>query len=149
MELRQLEETLNQVRTKYSIRLYSGNRSILQPCIIENIESGRNYYLSTLLKYLNALGFTLKLNDLIIEDLVTLGNFLRTLRENAGLSMNQVKSSRNKRLREVKQLEEGSGGSRTTFLGYINELQNNNINLDFKLIDNYGITKGQEGFEDP
>ena len=63
---------------------------ILQPIILKNIEEGKNYRFISLLKYINACGFKLYLNDTVINEAADLGNIIKNYRIENKLSQFQI-----------------------------------------------------------
>ena len=83
MKLEEIEKLLKDRRQTYYSdfkKNITGSRS-LQPLIVENIESGKNYRLVSLLKYIKALDLNLYANNIRIEELNDLGISVKNYRK--------------------------------------------------------------------
>ena len=92
MDLRDVEIYLKNRRIKkdgFSRKRLEESR-ILQPIVLKNIEEGKNYRFISLLKYINASGFKLYLNNNEIEEAIDLGNIIKKYRMECNLSQFQV-----------------------------------------------------------
>ena len=140
MNLEEIERRLAYCRIELNLKLVRDERNSLQPPVIDKIERGGNYKLSSLLRYVNALGMELIANGTIITKIEDLGAFLKSERKKNGQTLAEVKWGTRRGYREINTLE-GGGGTRMNLWNYLNKL---NYKINFELNDKYGIAKEKE-----
>lgn len=87
MTLQELESKLGYLRKEKQLKLsFPQNVSPLQNITYDNIENHKNYNITTLMLYINALGFALSVNDETVTDLEQFGKILVAIRNEIGLS---------------------------------------------------------------
>lgn len=92
----------------------------LQPPVIQNIETGKNYKFTSLLKFIEALNLKLYINDTQIKEPGDLGKCIKKYRHDNDLTQYQVMLECNFNPSKIMRLERGicSRNSLETFLNH-------------------------------
>lgn len=104
------------------------------------IESNNNYTILKFISYIQSLGFDFAVNEKVVKDPIELGQELTTLRKKAGLTQLSIQMETGLTQARIVSIEKGRGYKKRTLLLYLAALEKQ-INIEFNLIDKYGITK--------
>ena len=126
MTLRELEIRLISLQKEMEIS-YSWiekHRDGLKFDTVKKIQSGGNYRVGSLFQYLELLTHILVINNNQIEDQLQLGEFFKSKRIEAGLSVFDMSLKMKCPTKVIYNFEEGKGSVRNTFNAYAESLDN-------------------------
>lgn len=136
MTLQELESKLGYLRKEKQLKLsFPQNVSPLQNITYDNIENHKNYNITTLMLYINALGFALSVNDETVADLEQFGKILVAIRNEIGLSQLGILTKTSLTQSRISSIEKGRGYQRKSLVTYLSVLPV----VNFELIDKYGL----------
>uniref|UniRef100_UPI003569C67D hypothetical protein n=1 Tax=Bacteroides fragilis TaxID=817 RepID=UPI003569C67D len=136
MTLQELESKLGYLRKEKQLKLsFPQNVSPLQNITYDNIENHKNYNITTLMLYINALGFALSVNDETVADLEQFGKILVAIRNEIGLSQLGILTKTSLTQSRISSIEKGRGYQRKSLVTYLSVLPD----VNFELIDKYGL----------
>lgn len=136
MTLQELESKLGYLRKEKQLKLsFPQNVSPLQNITCDNIENHKNYNITTLMLYINALGFALSVNDETVTDLEQFGKILVAIRNEIGLSQLGILTKTSLTQSRISSIEKGRGYQRKSLITYLSVLPD----VNFELIDKYGL----------
>ena len=136
MTLQELESKLGYLRKEKQLKLsFPQTVSPLQNITYDNIENHKNYNITTLMLYINALGFALSVNDETVADLEQFGKILVAIRNEIGLSQLGILTKTSLTQSRISSIEKGRGYQRKSLVTYLSVLPD----VNFELIDKYGL----------
>lgn len=136
MTLQELESKLGYLRKEKQIKLsFPPNITPLQNTTYNSIENHKNYNLTTLMLYIEALGFALSVDGETIDSLEKFGKILVVKRNSVGLSQFGILTKTSLTQSRISSIEKGRGYQRKSLITYLSALPD----IDFELIDKYGI----------
>lgn len=123
MTLQELESKLGYLRKEKQLKLsFPQNVSPLQNITYDNIENHKNYNITTLMLYINALGFALSVNDETVADLEQFGKILVAIRNEIGLSQLGILTKTSLTQSRISSIEKGRGYQRKSLVTYLSVL---------------------------
>jgi len=125
MTLEELEKRLINIRKEEEVTFKMLKDRGLSSDTISNIHEGKEYKLSSLFKYLDALMYVIEVNGVTVSDIKGFGNLLRIMRQNKNLSLAQVQAQLGWTPRQVIAIEKGRGYTRNSLLKYTSLIEVN------------------------
>lgn len=134
MTLQEIEKRIQYLRNEKQIKVvFPEGVSPLQKVVMNNIETGSNYNVVSLLTYINALGYQFTLNGNAINTLEDFGKLLTEIRKESQITQFDIQVKASITPSRIINIEKGRGYRRDTLLSYLSALPN----LDFNLVGKY------------
>ena len=132
MKYEELEKTLLALQESEGVKFKDLQRGGVGFRAVKRIHSGKNYRVLALFKYLESIAYVLEVNGEIIETIWHFGIFLSTLRQNQGLTLDDLHKKTGLSPQQLIAIEHGKNYTKTTLLKYI-ELFNLDFNVKYVL----------------
>lgn len=130
MTLQEIEKKIQYLKNEKQLKVvFPEGVTPLQKVVMNNIETGSNYNVASLLTYINALGYTLSLNDSSINTLEDFGKKLTEIRKENKMTQFDIQVKASITPSRIISIEKGRGYRRDTLISYISTLPNLNFNL--------------------
>lgn len=134
MTLQEIEKRIQYLKNEKQIKVvFPEGVSPLQKVVMNNIETGSNYNVVSLLTYINALGYQFTLNGNAINTLEDFGKLLTEIRKESQITQFDIQVKASITPSRIINIEKGRGYRRDTLLSYLSALPN----LDFNLVGKY------------
>ena len=130
MTLKELESGLEAIQNDQQVTYASMEKAGLSYITVKHIQSGDNYQVKMLFKYVGLICNLIIINGQVIENLEELGKFLRSQREQKGITSTQMSSRMEVTNNTVVNIERGKGCKRENLLKYISVLGDIEFDID-------------------
>lgn len=125
MTLDQVEKRLAILRKEEGVTFKELGKHGLKRETVIRIHEGKDYNISSLFRYLDALMYVIEINGILCADIETFGNILHMGRQSSGLSLVQIQSKLVWTARQVYAIEKGRGYSRSSLVKYTDVIKAN------------------------
>ena len=135
MTLQEIEKKIQYLRNEKQLKVvFPEGITPLQKVVLNNIETGSNYNVISLLIYIQALGYQFILNNKEIKTLEDLGNELTSIRKECQMTQFDIQVKASITPSRIISIEKGRGYRRDTLLSYLSALQKD---IEFNLKPKY------------
>ena len=128
MRYEELEKILPALQDSEGVKFKDLAKAGIGFQVVKHIHNGENYRVLALFKYLECIAYLLVVNGEIIEDIILFGILLSTVRENKGLTINDIYEKTGLSPQQIVAIEKGRNYYRSTLIKYIDALD-----LDFNV----------------
>lgn len=130
MTLEELERKLESVQNDQMVTYSSLDKSGMGFMTIKRIQSGQNYQVKMLFKYVDLLCNYILVNGHVVENVERFGEYLQSLRLEKGLTTIQIASKMVVANNTVSAIEKGRGYKRESLLKYIDAIGGVDFDID-------------------
>ena len=135
MTLEELERKLESVQNDQMVTFSSLDKSGMGFMTVKRIQSGQNYQVKMLFKYVDLLCNYIIVNGNVVENVERFGEYLQSLRLKKGLTTTQIASKMVVANNTVSAIEKGRGYKRDSLLKYIDAI--GGVDFDIEEIVNH------------
>lgn len=128
MTYEELEKSLPAIQESEGVKFANLTKAGLGFQVVKHIHNGDNYKMLAMFRYLENLAYLLVVNGEIVEDIISFGLLLSTVRQNKGLTFTTLQSKVGLLPQQVIAIEHGKNYHRNTLMKYISLLD-----LDFNV----------------
>ena len=129
MQINDIEKQIRSLRIEQQIKFKDLQIHGVSRSKIDNIESGRNYKIGSLFRYLERLAMYLVVDGETIEDIESFGKFLAHKRVSMKILTDDIKHKIKLNPQQISSIENGREYTKESLLKYIEV-----VNVDFDLI---------------
>lgn len=130
MTLEELERKLESVQNDQMVTFSSLDKSGMGFMTVKRIQSGQNYQVKMLFKYVDLLCNYIIVNGNVVENVERFGEYLQSLRLKKGLTTTQIASKMVVANNTVSAIEKGRGYKRDSLLKYIDAIGGVDFDID-------------------
>ena len=130
MTLEELERKLESVQNDQMVTFSSLDKSGMGFMTVKRIQSGQNYQVKMLFKYVDLLCNYIIVNGNVVENVERFGEYLQSLRLKKGLTTTQIASKMVVTNNTVSAIEKGRGYKRDSLLKYIEAIGGVDFDID-------------------
>ena len=130
MTLEELERKLESVQNEQMVTFSSLDKSGMGFMTVKRIQSGQNYQVKMLFKYVDLLCNYIIVNGNVVENVERFGEYLQSLRLKKGLTTTQIASKMVVANNTVSAIEKGRGYKRDSLLKYIDAIGGVDFDID-------------------
>lgn len=130
MTLEELERKLESVQNDQMVTFSSLDKSGMGFMTVKRIQSGQNYQVKMLFKYVDLLCNYIIVNGNVVENVERFGEYLQSLRLKKGLTTTQIASKMVVTNNTVSAIEKGRGYKRDSLLKYIDAIGGVDFDID-------------------
>ena len=130
MTLEELERKLESVQNDQMVTFSSLDKSGMGFMTVKRIQSGQNYQVKMLFKYVDLLCNYIIVNGNVVENVERFGEYLHSLRLKKGLTTTQIASKMVVANNTVSAIEKGRGYKRDSLLKYIDAIGGVDFDID-------------------
>ena len=130
MTLEELERKLESVQNDQMVTFSSLDKSGMGFMTVKRIQSGQNYQVKMLFKYVDLLCNYIIVNGNVVENVERFGEYLQSLRLKKGLTTTQIASKMVVANNTVSAIEKGRGYKRDSLLKYIEAIGGVDFDID-------------------
>ena len=130
MTLEELERKMESVQNDQMVTFSSLDKSGMGFMTVKRIQSGQNYQVKMLFKYVDLLCNYIIVNGNVVENVERFGEYLQSLRLNKGLTTTQIASKMVVANNTVSAIEKGRGYKRDSLLKYIDAIGGVDFDID-------------------
>lgn len=129
MQINDIEKQIRSLRIEQQIKFKDLQIHGVSRSKVDNIESGRNYKIGSLFRYLERLAMYLVVDGETIEDIESFGKFLANKRVSMKILTDDIKHKVKLNPQQISSIENGREYTKESLLKYIEV-----VNVDFDLI---------------
>jgi len=130
MTLEELERKLESIQNDQMVTFSSLDKSGMGFMTVKRIQSGQNYQVKMLFKYVDLLCNYIIVNGNVVENVERFGEYLQSLRLKKGLTTTQIASKMVVANNTVSAIEKGRGYKRDSLLKYIDAIGGVDFDID-------------------
>lgn len=136
MTLEELEKRLVTIRKEEAVTFKMLRERGLSRETIMHIHEGKDYNITSLFKYLDALMYVIEVNGVIVANIKGFGQILRVIRLATNKTILQIQSELVWSAKQVLAIEKGRGYTRNSLLKY-----SSIININYELISVFDLSR--------
>lgn len=136
MTLEELEKRLVTIRKEEAVTFKMLRERGLSRETIMHIHEGKDYNITSLFKYLDALMYVIEVNGVIVANIKGFGQILRVIRLATNKTILQIQSELVWSAKQVLAIEKGRGYTRNSLLKY-----SSIINVNYELISVFDLSR--------
>lgn len=136
MTLEELEKRLVTIRKEEAVTFKMLRERGLSRETIMHIHEGKDYNITSLFKYLDALMYVIEVNGVIVANIKSFGQILRVIRLATNKTILQIQSELVWSAKQVLAIEKGRGYTRNSLLKY-----SSIINVNYELISVFDLSR--------
>ena len=130
MTLEGLESKLESIQNDQGVTYSSLDKAGIGFMTVKRIQSGQNYQVKMLFKYVDLLCNYILVNGNVVENVESLGEYLQSKRLERGLTTTQISSKMVVANNTVSAIEKGRGYKRESLLKYIDAIGGVDFDID-------------------
>lgn len=130
MTLEGLESKLESIQNDQGVTYSSLDKAGIGFMTVKRIQSGQNYQVKMLFKYVDLLCNYILVNGNVVENVESLGEYLQSKRLERGLTTTQIASKMVVANNTVSAIEKGRGYKRESLLKYIDAIGGVDFDID-------------------